>query len=34
MRGMRVDPRLPTEVKEALGDRSNRIDSIVGKYIE
>ena len=34
MRGMGMDPRIPHDTKEALGERASDIDKLVQKYLD
>lgn len=34
MRGMGMDPRIPRDTKEALGERASDIDKLVQKYLD
>ncbi|CEI51532.1 hypothetical protein [Acinetobacter bereziniae] len=34
MRGMGLDPRIPHDTKEALGERTSDIDKLVQKYLD
>ena len=34
MRGMRFDPRIPNDTKEALQERAQAIDDIVQKHLD
>ncbi|WP_288497860.1 hypothetical protein [uncultured Acinetobacter sp.] len=34
MRGMGLDPRIPHDTKEALGERASDVDKLVQKYLD
>ena len=34
MRGMGLDPRIPHDTKQALGERASDVDKLVQKYLE
>lgn len=34
MRGMQFDPRIPSDTKQALAERTNEIDTLTEKYME
>jgi len=34
MRGMGFDPRIPSNIKEALKERASDIDDLVSKYLD